>query len=208
MKKISVGLASVAALLLFAILSFPLNEEHPSSSNSNDQGQQSDEHTTNDQNKVDDDKEPTKTEDKLTDSIFYENADYGFTFALPKSWEGYQIVSDSWEGISNDQQQNNIIENGQILLIRHPDWTEDKPRQDIPIMVFTLNQWTSLEKEEFHIGAAPVGPRILGQNNQYVFALPARYNFAFPEGYEEVEKILEKDPLEPKNVEKDTSTVE
>jgi hypothetical protein len=36
----------------------------------------------------------------------------------------------------------------------------------------------------------------LGRNNRYVFALPARYNFAFPEGYEEVEKILESKPLE------------
>ena len=58
-------------------------------------------------------------------------------------------------------------------------------------MVFTLGQWTSLEKEEFHIGAAPVPPKKLGQNDKYVFALPPRYNFAFPEGYEEVENILE-----------------
>ncbi|MEH7885338.1 hypothetical protein V7654_13580 [Bacillus sp. JJ1609] len=201
MKKISVGLASVAALVLFAILSLPINEDPPLSFDSNDQGQQS---NTKDENKVDDDKDPVnqnETDDKLTDTILYENTEYGFTFALPKSWQDYQIVSDSWEGISNDQQQNNIIENGPIFSIRHPQWTEDKPRQDIPIMVFTLNQWSSLEKEEFHIGAAPIGPRILGQNNQYVFALPARYNFAFLEGYEEVEKILENDPLQPKNVE-------
>jgi hypothetical protein len=211
MKKISVGLASVAALVLFAILFIPINEEHPSTSDSNGQGQQSNEHTIKDENKVDDDKDPNKqneTDDKLSDTILYENTEYGFTFALPKSWQGYQIVSDSWEGISNDQQQNNITENGPILLIRHPEWTEDKPRQDIPIMVFTLNQWNSIEKEEFHIGAAPIGPRILGQNNQYVFALPARYNFAFPEGYEEVEKILENDPLQSKNVEKDPSKID
>ncbi|MGA9225742.1 MAG: hypothetical protein WB217_05300 [Mesobacillus sp.] len=208
MKKISVGLASVAALVLFAILSIPINEDHPLSSDSNDQGQQS---STKDENKVDDDKNPIKqdeSDDKLTDTILYENTEYGFTFALPKSWQDYQIVSDSWEGISNDQQQNTIIENGPILSIRHPEWTEDKPRQDIPIMVFTLKQWSSLEKEEFHIGAAPIGPRILGQNDEYVFALPARYNFAFPEGYEEVEKILEKDPLQPNNVEEDNTTDE
>lgn len=206
LKKISVGIASVAAAVLFAILAIPLNEDHPSDSNG--QGQQS---NTKGENKVDDDKEPinqNETDDKLTDSILYENTDYGFTFALPNSWKGYEIVSDTWEGISNDQQQNAIIENGPLLSIRHPEWTEDKPRQDIPIMVFTLNQWSSLEKEEFHIGAAPIGPRLLGQNNQYVFALPARYNYAFPEGYEEVEKILEANPLQPLNVEKDTSKMD
>jgi hypothetical protein len=63
-------------------------------------------------------------------------------------------------------------------------------------MVFTLDQWNSLEHDKFHIGAAPVGPSELGRNNRYVFALPARYNFAFPEGYEEVEKIMESKPLE------------
>lgn len=201
MKKLTAGLASVAAILLFAILMIPFNEERPSSPDSNEQGQQSNEHPPIDENKVDDDKDPinqNEPNDKVTDTILYENTEYGFTFELPKSWEGYKIVSDSWEGLSSNQQK---MENGQILSIRHPEWTEEKPKQDIPIMIFTLNQWSLLEKGEFHIGAAPVGPSILGQNNKYVFALPARYNYAFPEGYEEVEKILENNPIQPKNVE-------
>lgn len=187
MKKISVGVVSVAAFMLFAIITIPTV-----SLDLNQQGQQGEGEPTvdniNDKEEID----LNEPEDNL-----YENAEYGFTFALPESWEGYQIVSDSWEGISTDQQQ---IENGLILLIRHPEWTEEKPRQDIPIMIFTLKQWSSLEKDEFHIGAAPIGPTILGQNNEYVFALPARYNFAFLEGYEEVETILENNPLLPKNV--------
>ena len=64
-------------------------------------------------------------------------------------------------------------------------------------MIFTTAQWKSLQQEEFHIGAAPVGPRELGRNTKYVFGLPARYNFAFPTGYEEVENILKGDPLQP-----------
>lgn len=199
MKKLTAGLPSVAAILLFAILIVPLNEERPSSPDSHEQGEQSKEHPPMDQ--VDDDQDPidqNEPNDKVTDTIHYENTEYGFTFELPKSWEGYKIISDSWEGISTNQQ---IIENGQILSIRHSEWTEEKPKQDIPIMIFTLNQWSLLEKGEFHIGAAPVGPSILGQNNKYVFALPARYNYAFPEGYEEVENILENNPLQPQNAE-------
>jgi hypothetical protein len=62
-------------------------------------------------------------------------------------------------------------------------------------MVFTLNQWNSLKQGVFHIGTAPVDPTELGRNNDYVFALPARYNYAFLPGYEDVEKILEGNPL-------------
>jgi hypothetical protein len=192
MKKISVGLASVAAIVIFALLTFPINKDRPSTPGSNQQGQQSEEPTTID----DKDNDDSNQNETNSETIIYENTEYGFTFTLPKSWADYQIVSDTWEGISTNQ--NEIIENGQILLIRHPEWTEEKPKQDIPIMIFTLKQWSSLEKEEFHIGAAPIGPTILGQNNEYVFALPARYNFAFLEGYEEVETILANNPLQPK----------
>ncbi|MCM3600984.1 hypothetical protein M3175_09595 [Robertmurraya korlensis] len=186
MKKISLGLASVATLVIFAILTFPINEDRPSSSDQN-------EHTTTDENIVDDEKETSDQNENNVTDILYENTEYGFTFTLPKSWSNYQIVSDSWEGIS---EQNNPMEHGPILSIRHPQWSEAKPRQDIPILIFTLTQWSSLEKGEFHIGAAPIGPTMLGQNKEYVFALPARYNFAFLEGYEEVENILANHPLQ------------
>ncbi|MFJ5762479.1 hypothetical protein ACIQAA_25790 [Neobacillus sp. NPDC093182] len=187
MKKISLGLASIAAFVLFAILIIPAI-----GLDSNQQGQQGKGEPT-----VDNNNDKEGIDQNEPEENHYDNTEYGFTFTLPDTWEGYQIVSDSWEGIATDQQQT---ENGQILLIRHPEWTEEKPRQDIPIMIFTLRQWSSLEKGEFHIGAAPIGPTLLGQNNEYVFALPARYNFAFLEGYEEVENILENNPLQPKNV--------
>jgi hypothetical protein len=186
-KKISLGLAGIAAFVLFAILTIPI-----AVLDSNQQGQQGIGETTVDKNNDKEDIDQNETVENV-----YENAEYGFTFTLPKSWEGYQIVSDTWEGVATDQQQ---MESGPILLIRHPEWKEDKPRQDIPIMIFTFEQWSSLEKGEFHIGAAPVGPTMLGENNEYVFALPARYNFAFLEGYEEVETILETIPFQPKNV--------
>jgi hypothetical protein len=50
-------------------------------------------------------------------------------------------------------------------------------------------------KEEISLGAAPIGPSKLGSNSKYVFALPARYNFAYPNGYEDVEKIMGSNPL-------------
>lgn len=130
-------------------------------------------------------------------SIMYKNTQYGFTFPLPESWKGYSIVTDKWEDNGVGRSQRDVaIETGAIISIRHPQWTSKNPRQDIPIMVFTLAQWEALQQEKFYIGAAPIGPKELGRNSKYVFALPARYNFAFPTGYEEVENILESNPLQ------------
>ena len=211
MKK--VRLVSLLFILSMMLLGCSTTKDNEVTSNAGEQTEKqthgeevtqelpSKEQPTTEGNSTDKEKEEMnqiEADSESTEKILYENKEYGFTFSLPKSWEGYQIVNDSWEGILADQQQNNIVD-GPILSIRHPKWTEKTPRQDIPIMVFTLEQWSSLEKEEFHIGAAPIPPKKLGQNDKYVFALPPRYNFAFPEGFEEVEDILETNPLQPKN---------
>jgi hypothetical protein len=170
--------------------------------------------------------EPSKEELEGTSSIVYENTQYGFCFTLPGSWGGFSIVTDEWKGIpigdstgepagehsvepsgeisgepSGEPSEDGAVETGTIINLRHPLWTEENPRQDIPIMILTIDQWNSLENGTFHIGAAPIGPTELGRSNKYVFALPARYNYAFPPGYEEVELILEKKPLKPKPLE-------
>lgn len=130
-------------------------------------------------------------------SLEYKNAQYGFTFSLPISWSGYSIVTDTWEGYVFSAQGADIPnEQGPQISIRHPLWTQTVPRQDIPIMVFTIAQWNALQQDAFHIGAAPINPSELGRNANYVFALPARYNYAFPAGYEEVDAILATKPLQ------------
>ena len=130
--------------------------------------------------------------------VEYRNADYGFTFSLPESWKGYSIVDLQWEGFPNNTNGTGSSDApvyGPEILIRHPKWTSGHPRQDIPIMVFTLAQWDQVQQETLTVGAAPIPPTELGRNAKYVFALPARYNYAFPTGYEEVEKIVEGKPL-------------
>lgn len=134
-------------------------------------------------------KKPTET---LPTSVQYKNTEYGFTFDLPQSWAGYSVVSEKWEGNYLD---NSTKIEGPKVSMRHPLWTTETPRQDIPIMIFTLDQWDSILKENLSVGAAPIGPSELGRNSKYVFALPARYNFAFPVGFEEVETILQQKPL-------------
>lgn len=133
---------------------------------------------------------------KLT-QLNYKNTQYGFNFSLPLSWQGYNIIKDTWQGLNiGGVSGEQVVESGPKIIIRHPLWSETEVRQDIPIMIFTLTQWQDLQSEKFHIGAAPVGPSELGRNTEYVFALPARYNFAFPKGYEEVELIVQNKPLQ------------
>ena len=133
-----------------------------------------------------------------TESIQYENTQYGFRFTLPESWKKYSILTDEWKGNRiTDQSSNSVSETGPMIEIRHPQWTSQNPRQDIPIMIVTLDQWSQIQNEELLVGAGPIPPSELGRNSKYVFALPARYNYAFPEGSEEVEVILEHHPLQP-----------
>jgi len=127
--------------------------------------------------------------------VVYENTRYGFSFYLPESWKGYSIVEEQWQSAVAGEAGAKPAETGPQLLIRHPGWTKDDPRQDIPIMVFTAEQWDAVENGNLIVSAAPIGPRKLGGNSEYVFALPPRYNFAFPTGYEEVEEILNGNPL-------------
>jgi hypothetical protein len=46
------------------------------------------------------------------------------------------------------------------------------------------------------VSAAPIGPSELGRNTNYVFALPARYNFAYLPGWEEVDETVQHKPLQ------------
>jgi len=137
--------------------------------------------------------ETETTPTQVQQQIIYTNTQYGFSFSLPISWQGYSIVTTKWEG--NPAGSDAIIEQGPIVSIRNPKWTSVNPYQDIPIMVFTVAQWDSLQQGKFHIGAGPEGPSELGRNTKYVFGLPFRYNYSFPTGYQEVDKILQGNPL-------------
>jgi hypothetical protein len=135
---------------------------------------------------------PTST--PSSSSVEYVNTQYGFTFTLPASWAGYSIVTSTWTGNSQP------VTNGPILSIRNPAWTAANPTQDIPIMIFTPGEWTAVSSGTLAVSAAPIPPSELGENNEYVFALPARYNYAYPADYQEVVTILAGNPLTATNV--------
>jgi hypothetical protein len=126
-------------------------------------------------------------------TIVYHNTAYGFCFALPESWKGFTIVAEQWSGT--------ILSSGQAvhgpqLLIRNPKWTEEKPYQDIPIMVFTLAEWQQVQAVTMSVSAAPIGPSELGHNIHYVFALPPRWiGFTDTLGQDELNAWIERSRL-------------
>lgn len=136
---------------------------------------------------------PASSTPTVETSLTYSNTLYGFTFTLPLDWKGYTVVNDSWQGY--DIGSTKTVQTGSLILIRNPLWTAAKKYQDIPIMVFTIGQWDSMIRQEYTVSAAPIPPSELARNAQFVFALPARYNYAFPEGYKEVDEILQGKPL-------------
>jgi hypothetical protein len=127
-------------------------------------------------------------------SIVYENSEYGVRVKLPKSWNGYKVTIRQWQGAGPSGEE--LLEFGPKIVIDHPKSTEENPRQDIPIMVFTLAQWEKVDKEEISVSAANMRPAELDRNCRYVFALPPRYNYGFFEGYEEVALIIDSDVVQ------------
>ncbi len=130
-------------------------------------------------------------------SVTYTNNDYGFTFSLPTDWQGYSIVTSTWNGNSNEGCPANGCPTvtGPEILIRNPQWTQTNPWQDIPIMIFTHSEWSAVTSGTLTVSAAPFPPSELGENTTYVFALPPRYDYAYPNGWQEVETIIQGNPL-------------
>jgi hypothetical protein len=126
--------------------------------------------------------------------IVYTNKDFGFRVDLPASWKGYRIEVKEWQGQCEggdcDSKTSPPPQKGPIISIVHPLSTKENPRQDIPIMVFTLAQWKMVNDEAISVTAAPIGPGELARNAKYVFALPPRFDYADEEGDEEVQQIV------------------
>ncbi len=138
----------------------------------------------------------TATTTISTSSTVYTNNTFGFNVTLSKSWEGYTVSMDIWSGYKiDDQLGDKPYATGTVISIHNPKWTEAVHYQDIPIMVFTTNEWNLITQEKMSVGAAPIPPSELARNSKYVFALPARYNYAYPLGWEEVDQIIQSKTL-------------
>jgi hypothetical protein len=127
-------------------------------------------------------------------SIVYDNTEYGFTFFLPESWPGYTVITGQWEkSVPKGSADEKMMKKGPQIFIRHPRWTSEDPRQDIPIMIFSHSQWDLLQQ------TLPTWSRVLAHNAQYVFVTSySRYQDSYLPGCDEVESILNGKPLQVK----------
>jgi hypothetical protein len=125
-------------------------------------------------------------------TVVYLNREYGFWFSLPQSWKGFRVLACQWRGAN--AARHGQEESGPLLVIRHPLYTEEDPREDIPIMVFTTKQWGK-DGSALIVSAAGVGPSEIGRNRKYVFALPPRFADVDVEGVQEVLDIVTGHPL-------------
>lgn len=131
-------------------------------------------------------------------SITYKNTEYGFNFSLPVNWQGYSVVSGTWQGTPLT---NTLAQSGPKLLIRNPKWTAAAPYEDLPILVFTISQWDSYRAENFTVSAAPIQASELARNNKYVFALPPRWDFDYSLDVKEAQDIFAGKPITAFNLE-------
>jgi len=128
--------------------------------------------------------------------VKYDNTQYSFIFSLPANWQRYSVYTKQWQGCPlNGSEDCSKAIHGPEIYIRNPNWTVKNPYEDIPIMVFTIDQWNQIQQEKIGVSAAPFPPSELGRNKTYVFALPPRYDYDFSIGYQEVEKIIQSNPL-------------
>ena len=122
----------------------------------------------------------------LKTPVVYRNTKYGFCLAMPSDWAGFKVLTVRWSGTGNGEN-----ESGPKLIIRSPQWTKEKPYQDIPILVFTPAQWRAIANGEFNVSATPIGPSELGRDGKHVFALPPRFaGFDDAVGTDEVLQLL------------------
>ena len=130
--------------------------------------------------------------DPATAPVVYHNADYGLTFTLPADWRGYTVLMQKWEGSSyrpaHDPQKT--VARGPLIILRHPQWTSEHPRQDIPIEVFTCAQWELVHAETINLHAGGIDEEI-EHNSRYVFAIYSRFAAGELTGSEEAGKIVE-----------------
>lgn len=123
----------------------------------------------------------------------YPNNLFGFSIILSESWKGYtvnQIKDDIYDVSGKTTDNNGVVDSFQIIELHHPLETAENPREVMPIMIFTPVQWMHIQNGEWSVGAAPIPPSLLGQNSRWIMALPARYNFDYKTGWEEVDQLV------------------
>jgi hypothetical protein len=124
--------------------------------------------------------------------VRYHDAKYDFLFFLPADWNGHSVLMKEWHADLHSTDYQAVIgrEHGPIILLRHPQWKADQPHQDIPILVFTRDQWEAVIPQRLFVGAGGTIDEI-SHSAKYVFAINSRHNWTELEGWQETGRIVQ-----------------
>lgn len=106
------------------------------------------------------------------DTILYTNEEYGFSFELPKNWEGYEI--------RKIYKRQNTLSIG----FQGKQWNEI-----FYIVIHTRDEWEKLEQENSDFFQLRIFQEKIGENQEYVFVWP--HGIEVPSDEEEFYKYLE-----------------
>jgi hypothetical protein len=130
--------------------------------------------------------------------IRYHNAQYDFTFYLPENWKGYSVLLGHWDGVTYvaAKDADVLLAHGPIMEFRNPKWKANHLYQDIPIYVFTRQQWEDINLGKYDaVGAGGVIFEVW-HNDKYVFGIHSRYNADDSvEGWKDAQNIVDKNCL-------------
>ena len=88
----------------------------------------------------------------IKDWNHYINSQYGFELTLTDSWKGYSVVPGQWNGYLVTDSSGKVAETGPKITLRNPQW--DTTKEEIPIMVFTQDQWNLVIQEKLAVSVA------------------------------------------------------
>ncbi len=123
----------------------------------------------------------------------YHDSKSGLTFYLPKSWRGYSVLHEEWQGLHYvpAKDENITVARGPVFVLRHPHWTATKMYQDITLVVYTRSQWDGEKQGKFCCTYFAGGTMVeLWHNDNYVFAMSTHEGKAELEGWQEVNQIV------------------
>jgi hypothetical protein len=124
--------------------------------------------------------------------VLYHNSEYGLDFSLPESWRGYSVLVQRWESSAHKPalDQDVTVGHRPVIVLRNPAWRADDPRQDIPILVFTREQWAADMQDGIYAGGVTYE---ISHNGRFVFGIHSRFNWdESVKGTEEAGEIVDR----------------
>ena len=117
--------------------------------------------------------------------VAYVNQQYGFELRLPVAWRGFKVETKTWS--AGSLKKGKPSEFGPLIVLHCPSGDEGLDK-NIPIMVFTRQQWKRVDY--LKTSAAQYWTGAIDRNRSYVFAMPAHWQFTSDMSPEEIGEIL------------------